>query len=205
MDQRGSSEMLSRVHQSRSQCLIGLVVISGLFATAGVAQTARGVRGAAAVEPLQNEPAAKIVIDPPLAEPLSHGRVVIQYRTENLHLAPVFGPAALAVSPRVGHVHVSLDDSPWVWVDTSGEPVIANGLTPGPHKSLNPPAQRQEKHPVRAHRPEPLHLRPSKTKRRQSSSSIHRRQSHCRAAFCFSPIVRSICKSCRSLALLHLL
>ena len=128
--------MLSRVHQSRSQCLIGLVVISGLFATAGVAQTARGVRGAAAVEPLQNEPAAKIVIDPPLAEPLSHGRVVIQYRTENLHLAPVFGPAALAVSPRVGHVHVSLDDSPWVWVDTSGEPVILNGLLPGPHKVL---------------------------------------------------------------------
>jgi len=94
------------------------------------------VRGAAAVEPLQNEPPAKIVIDPPLAEPLSHGLVVIQYRTENLHMAPVFGPAALAVSPRVGHIHVSVDDASWVWVDASGEPVILNGLLPGPHKVL---------------------------------------------------------------------
>ena len=53
------------------------------------------------MEPLQNEPPAKIVIDPPLAESLSQGRVVIQYRTENLHIVPVFGPAALAVLPRV--------------------------------------------------------------------------------------------------------
>jgi hypothetical protein len=92
------------------------------------------VLGAAAVEPLQNEPPAKIVIDPPLAEPLSHGRVVIQYRAENLHIVPVFGPAALAVSPRIGHVHVTVDDARWVWADASGEPVILNGLAPGPHK-----------------------------------------------------------------------
>lgn len=72
--------------------------------------------------------------DPPLGEPLSHGRVVIQYRTENLHLAPVFGPAALAVYPRVGHVHVSVDGVQWVCVDARGEPVILNGLMPGPHK-----------------------------------------------------------------------
>lgn len=94
------------------------------------------MRGAAAVEPLQNEPPAKIVIDAPLAAPLSHGRVVIQYRTENLHVAPVFGPAAIAVSPRVGHIHVSVDDAPWAWVDASGEPLILNGLPPGPHKIL---------------------------------------------------------------------
>ena len=75
------------------------VVIAFLVAASATAQTAREVRGAAAVEPLQNEPPAKIVIDPPLVEPLSHGRVVIQYRAENLHIAPVFGPAALAVSP----------------------------------------------------------------------------------------------------------
>jgi hypothetical protein len=73
------------------------------------------VRGAAAVEPLENEPPAKIVVDPPLAESLSHGRVVIQYRAENLHIVPVFGAAALGVSPRIGHVHVTVDDAPWVW------------------------------------------------------------------------------------------
>jgi Family of unknown function (DUF6130) len=53
------------------------------------------------------------IIDPPLEEPLMHGRVVIQYRAENLRIVPVFGPAALAVSPRIGHIHVTVDDSPW--------------------------------------------------------------------------------------------
>jgi hypothetical protein len=109
-------------------------LIACLFAASASAQTAREVRGAAAVEPLQYEPPAKIIIDPPLAAPLSHGRVVIQYRTENLHIVPVFGPTALAVSPRVGHIHVNVDDAPWVWADASGEPVILNGLRPGPHK-----------------------------------------------------------------------
>ena len=33
------------------------------------------------------------------AEPLSRGRVVIQYRAEHLHIVPVFGPAALACLP----------------------------------------------------------------------------------------------------------
>ena len=100
------------------------------------AQTAREVRGAAAVEPLQHESRAKIVVDPPAAEPLLHGRIVIQYRTENLRTVPVFGTAALAVSPRVGHIHVTVDDAVWVWADASGEPVILNGLAPGPHKVL---------------------------------------------------------------------
>src|SRR4051812_24527044 len=112
------------------------IIIAYLVAASAVAQTAKEVRGAAAVEPLQNEPPAKIIIDPPLAEPLSRGWVVIQYRTENLHVVPVFGPAALAVSPRVGHVHVTVDDAPWVWADASGEPVALTGLSPGPHTVL---------------------------------------------------------------------
>jgi hypothetical protein len=108
-------------------------ILASLLATAGGAQTARQVRGAAAVEPVESEPPAKIVVDPPLVEALSHGRVVIQFRTENLHITPVFGPAALAVSPRVGHIHVTLDNASWVWVDASGDPVILNGLPAGLH------------------------------------------------------------------------
>ena len=118
---------------------IALAVCATAFVSytfTATAQTARDILGPAAVVPLASQPTPRIIIDPPLAEPLSHGLVVIQYRTENLHLTPVFGLAALAVSPRVGHVHVSLDDAPWVWVDASGEPVILNGLPPGPHKVL---------------------------------------------------------------------
>jgi hypothetical protein len=110
------------------------LILTCLIAASGTAQTAREVRGAAAVVPLEDEPPAKLVIDPPLAEPLSLGGVVIQYRAENLHILPVFGPTVLAVSPRVGHAHVTVDDAVWGWADASGEPVILNDLEPGPHK-----------------------------------------------------------------------
>jgi hypothetical protein len=128
--------MPNRMSQILLSCLSAVLLLGCLDISEAIAQSARDVRGAAAVEPLQGEPPAKIVVDPPLASPLFHGRVVIQYRTENLHVAPVFGSAALAVSPRVGHVHVSVDDAQWVWVDASGEPIILNGLPPGPHKVL---------------------------------------------------------------------
>jgi hypothetical protein len=123
------------IHINRYRSLhVGASVIAVcLMVASDSAQTAREVRGAAAVEPLQHEPPPKIIIDPPLPEPLSRGRVVIQYRTENLHIVPVFGAAALSVSPRVGHIHVTVDDAPWVWADASGEPVVLNGLPPGPH------------------------------------------------------------------------
>ena len=126
--------MPSRINQSLSWSLSAAFFIACLVAASAAAQTAGEVLGAAAVEPLQNEPPAKIVIDPPLADSLSHGRVVIQYRAENLHIVPVFGPAALAVSPRIGHVHVTVDDASWGWADASGGPVILNGLPPGLHK-----------------------------------------------------------------------
>src|SRR5882724_12931091 len=112
--------------------LIGATVL--LCGSAALAQSARDVRGPAGVVPLASEPPARIVIDPPLADSLAHGRVVIQYRAENLRIVQVFGPAALAVSPRIGHIHVTVDDAPWRWADASGEPLIINGLPAGPHK-----------------------------------------------------------------------
>lgn len=128
--------MPSRINQGRLRCVSGTGIIVCLFVASATAQTAREAREAGAVEPLQNEPPAKIVIDPPLSEPLSHGRVVIQYRADDLHIVPVSGPATLAVPPRIGQIHANVDDAPWVWADASGEPVILNGLEPGPHKIL---------------------------------------------------------------------
>jgi hypothetical protein len=71
-----------------------------------------------------------------LPEQLAEGLVFIQYRTENLRVVPVFGKGALDVSPRVGHLHITVDDAPWHFVDASGETVILVGLDPGPHKVL---------------------------------------------------------------------
>jgi hypothetical protein len=110
--------------------------IAALSASIAMAQSARDVLGPAAVVPLASEPAARIVVDPPLADQLALGRVVIQYRAENLRIVPVLGPAALSLSPRVGHIHVTVDDASWHWADASGEPLILNGFSPGQHTVL---------------------------------------------------------------------
>lgn len=97
-------------------------------------QTAADVLGPAAVLPLAiPQPPARLIVDPPLPGPLSEGRVYIQYRTANLRIVPVFGPNALEVFPRIGHIHVVVDDAPWHWAGASGEVLIIVGLPPGPH------------------------------------------------------------------------
>jgi len=117
--------------------VIGSIVAVGVIAlqaTLAPAQTAKDVKGATPLVAIQNEPPAKLIVDPPIPEQLALGRVFIQYRTENLRILPVFGKAALDVSPRVGHLHYYVDDQSWPIVDSSGETVVLVGLSPGPHK-----------------------------------------------------------------------
>jgi hypothetical protein len=86
--------------------------------------------------PVASEPAPRLHVDEPLPEALARGLAVIRYRTENLRILPVFGPAAVDVTPRIGHLHVSVDGSPWHWADASGVPLIIQGLPVGQHKVL---------------------------------------------------------------------
>jgi len=113
-----------------------LLPVVALFTSTVAAQSARDVRGPSPLIAIENEAPPKLIVDPPLPEPLSRGLVFIQYRTENLRVVPVFGKGALEVSPRVGHVHVTVDDVGWHFVDASGETLIVVGLKPGPHKVL---------------------------------------------------------------------
>lgn len=99
-------------------------------------QSAKDIRGPSPLVAIENEPPPKLIVDPPLPEPLAQGHVFIQYRTENLRVVPVFGKGALDVSPRIGHIHITVDDGPWHFVDASGETIILVGLEPGPHKVL---------------------------------------------------------------------
>ena len=84
----------------------------------------------------QSEPPARLVVAAPDSGALARGLVVIPYTTENLRILPVFGTPALAVVPRVGHLHVTVDDAQWHWVDASGEALIIQGLGPGTHRVL---------------------------------------------------------------------
>ena len=54
---------------------------------------------------------------------------------ENLRIVPVFGRGAVGVSPRVGHLHVHVDDLPWWWADPSNTNTVdITGMPPGQHK-----------------------------------------------------------------------
>jgi len=114
----------------------GALFAATAFAQSVLAQSARDIRGPSPLVAIENEPPAKLIVDPPLAEQLAQGLVFIQYRTENLRVVPVFGKGALDVSPRIGHLHITVDDAPWHFVDASGETVIVVGLKPGAHKVL---------------------------------------------------------------------
>jgi len=128
---------MAKLKYSSLKCTLLLSIAAVvLSAVSAAAQSVTDKCGLAQVIPLTtSEPPAKILADPPLAGPLaSRGVVIIQYCAQNIHLEPVFGAGALAASPRIGHIHVRLDDAPWVWADASGNPVILMGLPHGPHK-----------------------------------------------------------------------
>jgi hypothetical protein len=120
-----------------SQRTLVAVAIGSLLATSAFAQSAREIRGASPYVAVEHEPPPRLIVDPPLPDQLAQGLVQIQYRVENVRIVPVFGAGALNVSPRVGHLHVTVDDLPWHWADASDNDTIdLVGLPPGQHKVL---------------------------------------------------------------------
>jgi hypothetical protein len=129
MIQRGENAMTLLI-KTLAAVAAGTVLATGAFA-----QSAKEIRGASPYVAIEKEPAPKLIVDPPLPEGLALGVFWAQYRVENLRIAPVFGAGALQVSPRVGHLHITVDDLPWWWADASDNNTvdIAN-LPPGEHK-----------------------------------------------------------------------
>ncbi len=114
---------------------LAAVAAGTVLATSAFAQSAREIRGPTPYLAIENEPAPKLIVDPPLPEGLAQGIFWAQYRVENVRIAPVFGPGALKVSPRVGHLHIAVDDLPWLWADASDNNTVdIAGLPPGQHK-----------------------------------------------------------------------
>lgn len=98
-------------------------------------QSAQAIRGATPYFEIKDEPSPKLIVDEPLPEPLKVGVVSIQWRVENVQILPVFGKGALSISPRAGHLHINVDDLPWVWADAGNVNTITlAGMPPGPHK-----------------------------------------------------------------------
>ena len=81
-----------------------------------------------------NEPPAKLIVEPPVPDLLAKGIVWITWRAENVKIGPESGKDALNASPRVGHLHIHVDDLPWLWAHMSTAPIDVALLPPGPHK-----------------------------------------------------------------------
>jgi len=114
-------------------------LLAGFVAAAALASTAfaQTVGEATPFLPLKSEPPPKLFVDPPVPDRLAAGSVIIPYRTENFRIVPVFGPGAVDVSPRAGHLHVTVDGLPWHWADASdSRTIVVVGLPPGPHQVL---------------------------------------------------------------------
>jgi len=116
--------------------LLAVIGAAGtLLATIAFAQSAKEIRGATPYAEIENEPPPKLIVDPPLANLLARGVVWIQWRVENMRILPVFGKGALSASPRIGHLHIRVDDLPWWWADASNINTIdLAGMPPGSHK-----------------------------------------------------------------------
>ena len=107
------------------------VAASAVLITNAFAQSAREIRGASPYIAIDNGPAPKLIVDPPIPEGLAQGIFWAQYRVENVRIAPVFGKGALQASPRVGHLHITVDDLPWWWADASDNNTVdIAGLPP---------------------------------------------------------------------------
>jgi Family of unknown function (DUF6130) len=114
---------------------LAAVAAGTVLATSAFAQSAREIRGASPYDTIENEPAPKLIVDPPLPGPLAQGIFQVQYRVENVRILPVFGAGALNASPRLGHLHINVDDLPWLWADASDNNTVdIAGLPPGEHK-----------------------------------------------------------------------
>jgi hypothetical protein len=118
-----------------TRTLAAVAAAGTVLATSAFAQSAREIRGASPYIAIENEPAPKLIVDPPLPEGLAEGIFWAQFRVENVRIVPVFGAGALSTSPRVGHLHITVDDLPWWWADASDNNTVdIAGLPPGPHK-----------------------------------------------------------------------
>ena len=109
--------------------------VGAILAANAFADGAKETRATSPLAPIANEAAPKVIMGQPLPGPLAYGIAVIPYQLENFRILPVVGADAVKISPRVGHLHVTLDDLPWHWADFSdSKTIVAGPLSPGQHK-----------------------------------------------------------------------
>src|ERR1700760_1435694 len=100
------------------------LITSAAGALIAVGAAAQDASVPSSLIPTGSEPPPTLVVASPLPEPLARGAVLIPYRVENIRILPVLGIEATKVSPRAGHLHVTVDDLPWHWGDFASSNTI---------------------------------------------------------------------------------
>jgi hypothetical protein len=115
---------------------LAAIAVGTVLAIGSFAQSPSEVPSLSPLVPNKNEAAPKLILGEPVPEALARGVAVVPYRVENIRILPILGPGAGEVSPRVGHLHVSIDDVPWHWADFSenAKTIVVQGLPPGQHQ-----------------------------------------------------------------------
>lgn len=113
------------------RALIGLAVI----AVCQTSSAAPGTEAPRAEQPTAQASAtpARLRVEAPLAGPLARGVVVVPFQAEHLQIVPVYGSDAAKVVPRIGHLHLTVDNAAWHWVQASPDLIVLQGLDGGPH------------------------------------------------------------------------
>ena len=114
-----------------TRVVAALLALAACHAASGATEAAAGPTAAPVGVPA--EASARLEVSAPLAGPLARGVVVVPFHAEHLQLVPVYGTAAANVSPRIGHVHLTLDNAPWHWVQASPDLIVLQGLEAGSH------------------------------------------------------------------------
>ncbi|AUG52532.1 DUF6130 family protein [Thalassospira marina] len=84
------------------------------------------------------EAAPKLTVLAPDRETLKSGYVYLPFHVENMNIQPIYaefaGEAATTLRPKIGHLHVMVDNAGWKWIHASTDPLYFGQLSPGPHQ-----------------------------------------------------------------------
>ncbi|PTV55593.1 hypothetical protein DBL04_05245 [Acinetobacter seifertii] len=110
------------------------LLVTGILGVLLLGSQAYANETSVGVSPMQQKDnTPHLIIDSPTDHQVIKGVVIIRWHAQNIRILSVYGDAALAVKPKLGHLHVSLDHNSWHWVQASEEPIVLQGLTPGEH------------------------------------------------------------------------
>lgn len=85
-----------------------------------------------------DEPTPKLILSEPRADVLKDGYVYLPFRVENMAILPLYteihGQEATKLKPKIGHLHVMVDDNGWNWIHALTDAIYFGPLSPGAHK-----------------------------------------------------------------------